>query len=143
MLRNVLLMVKILNDDSFNFSFSGIKSHVNNLVHNASQRGESVNKANVACSFQKAVTEALVSKTRNALRKYGVKNLCVSGGVAASSYIREAITNMCEEEGVKFFIPEKKYCTDNATMIGAAAYTLYKKGEFSDYSVNANSRGDV
>jgi len=99
--KNVVPMPKLLEDGSLNFSFSGIKSHVNNLVHNAKQRGRSVVKEDVACSFQIAVTDSLVSKTRQAIRETGVKYLSIAGGVAASSFIREKLTKMCEEEGVK------------------------------------------
>lgn len=141
--KDVVKMPKLLNDDSFNFSFSGIKSHVNNLVHNAKQRGEKVNKADVACSFQKAVTDSLVSKTLKAILKLNVKNLSIAGGVASNTFIRNALINMCEENGVKVFVPDKKYCTDNATMIGAAAYILYKNNQFSDLSVNASSHEEL
>lgn len=140
---DVIPMPKCLDDNTFNFSFSGIKSHVNNLVHNAKQRGDVIKKEDVACSFQNAVTKSLVSKTRQALRATGVKHLSVAGGVAASSFIREKLIDMCNEEGVEIFIPDKKYCTDNATMIGAAAYMLYKNGEFSDLDVNASSHGEL
>lgn len=140
---DVVPMPKCLDDNTFNFSFSGIKSHVNNLVHNAKQRGDVIKKEDVACSFQNAVTKSLVSKTRQALRATGVKYLSVAGGVAASSFIREKLIDMCNEEGVEIFIPDKKYCTDNATMIGAAAYMLYKNGEFSDLDVNASSHGEL
>lgn len=140
---DVVPMPKCLDDNTFNFSFSGIKSHVNNLVHNAKQRGDVIKKEDVACSFQNAVTKSLVSKTRQALRATGVKHLSVAGGVAASSFIREKLIDMCNEEGVEIFIPDKKYCTDNATMIGAAAYMLYKNGEFSDLDVNASSHGEL
>lgn len=141
--KDVVKMPKLLNDDSFNFSFSGIKSHVNNLVHNAKQRGEEVNKADVACSFQKAVTDSLVSKTLKAILKLNVKNLSIAGGVASNTFIRNALISMCEENGVKVFVPDKKYCTDNATMIGAAAYILYKNDQFSDLSVNASSHEEL
>lgn len=141
--RNIIPMPKLLEDGSLNFSFSGIKSHVNNLVHNAHQRGESIVKEDVACSFQHAVTESLVNKTRQAIEETGVKYLSIAGGVAASSFIREKLKEMCDEEGVEVFIPERKYCTDNATMIGAAAYMLYKNKEFSTLDVNASSHGDL
>lgn len=132
-------MPKILNDDSFNFSFSGIKSHVNNLAHNAEQRHEEINKYNLACSFQNCVTEHLVDKTKKALIKYNLKTLLMSGGVASNSYIRNALKEMCDSIGVKMHVPDKIYCTDNAAMIGAAAYILYKNNKFSDFSVNAKS----
>ena len=132
-------MPQILNDDSFNFSFSGIKSHVNNLVHNAHQRNEEVNKYDVACSFQNCVTSHLVDKTKKALLKYNTKTFLLSGGVAANSFIRNALTNMCDELGVTMYMPEKRYCTDNAAMIGAAATVLYKNNKFSSLSTNAQS----
>ena len=131
------IMPKLLDDESYNFSFSGIKSHINNLVHNASQRGEEVNKADLACSFQNAVTSSLVSKTRKAIENYNVKNFAMCGGVAANSFIRNSLKEMCDEHNVKMYVPEKMYCTDNAAMIGAAAYILYKNNKFADLSLNA------
>ena len=132
-------MPKILNDDSYNFSFSGIKSHVNNLVHNAKQRNEEINKYDLACSFQKCVTNHLVDKTKKALENYNLKTLLLSGGVASNEYIRNSLQEMCNNIGVKMHMPPKKYCTDNAAMIGAAAYILYKNNKFSDLSLNAKS----
>ena len=141
--KDVYPMPDLLKDNSCNFSFSGIKSHVNNLVHNAKQRNEEINKENMACSFQNAVTRSLVEKTRKALKDYNIKNLSIAGGVAANSFIRNAISKMCEEENVKFFMPEKKYCTDNGTMIGAAAYILYKNKKFASLDTNASSHEEL
>ncbi len=132
-------MPKILNDDTFNFSFSGIKSHVNNLYHNANQRNESVNKYNLACSFQNCVTNHLVDKTKKALEKYNLKTLLISGGVASNSFIRNSLKKVCDELNVDMIVPPKIYCTDNAAMIGAAAYILYKNNKFADLSLNAKS----
>ena len=132
-------MPQILNDDSFNFSFSGIKSHINNLVHNEHQRGKEVNKYDIAYSFQNCVTAHLVDKTKKALIKNSIKTLLISGGVASNSFIRESLKTMCEEIGVEMHMPEKKYCTDNAAMIGAAAYVLYKEKKFAPLSTNAQS----
>ena len=132
-------MPNILNDNSFNFSFSGIKSHVNNLVHNEKQRGNEINKYDVACSFQNCVTSHLVDKTKKALEKYNLKTLLISGGVASNSFIRTSLKEMCDSMGVEMHMPEKKYCTDNAAMIGAAAYILYKNKEFAPLSTNAKS----
>ena len=136
-------MPQILNDDSFNFSFSGIKSHINNLVHNEHQRGNEVNKHDLACSFQNCVTSHLVDKTKKALLQYKTKTFLLSGGVAANSFIRTSLMNMCDEIGVNMYMPEKRYCTDNAAMIGAAAYVLYKEKKFSDFSVNAQSHASL
>lgn len=132
-------MPNILNDDSFNFSFSGIKSHINNLVHNERQRGHEVNEYDIASSFQTCVTTHLVDKTKKALLKYNLKTLLISGGVASNSYIRESLKEMCESIGVTMHMPPKKYCTDNAAMIGAAAYVLYKNKKFAPLSTNAQS----
>ncbi len=132
-------MPNILNDESYNFSFSGIKSHINNLVHNEKQRGNEVNKYDIACSFQTSVTNLLVSKTKKALIDKNLKTFIMSGGVASNTYIRESLKSMCDSIGVNMHVPDKKYCTDNATMIGAAAYVLYKEKKFSDLSINAKS----
>ncbi len=137
--KPVYQMPIILNDDSFNFSFSGIKSHVNNIAHNAEQRKEEINKYDLACSFQNCVTEHLVDKTKKALIKYNLKTLLMSGGVASNSYIRNSLKEMCDSIGVEMHVPDKIYCTDNAAMIGAAAFILYKNKKFSDFSVNAKS----
>src|SRR5574344_824537 len=109
-------MPNILNDDSFNFSFSGIKSHINNLVHNEKQRGHEVNEYDIASSFQTCVTSHLVDKTKKALLKYNLNTLLISGGVASNSYIRESLKEMCDSIGVTMHMPPKKYCTDNAAM---------------------------
>ena len=85
----------------------------------------------------------LVRKSENAINHFDVKNFSIAGGVASNSHIREALTKMFERNDVKLFIPDKKYCTDNATMIGAAAYVLYKNNEFSDLDVNASSHEEL
>lgn len=132
-------MPSILNDSSYNFSFSGIKSYINNLVHNEEQRGNKINKNNLASSFQETVTKLLVNKAKSAIINFKVKNLIVVGGVASNSYIREKLSEMSKEIDITMYVPDKKYCTDNATMIGAAAYVLYKDKKFSELSTNAKS----
>ncbi len=136
-------MPTILDDESYNFSFSGIKSHVNNLVHNEHQRGNEINKEDLCRSFQDAVTNHLVSKTKKALLDYNVKYLLIAGGVASNSHIREELSNMCKNINVEMHVPDKKYCTDNATMIGAAAYPLYLKKEFATLDTNAKSNENI
>ena len=130
-------MPNILNDDSFNFSFSGIKSHINNLIHNEKQRGHEVNEYDIASSFQTCVTSHLVDKTKKALLKYNLNTLLISGGVASNSYIRESLKEMCDSIGVTMHMPPKKYCTDNAAMIGVAAYYEYMKGTRHGWDLNA------
>lgn len=117
-----------MDDDSYNFSFSGLKSAVINLVHNEKQRGNQIQSENLAASFQSRVVEILTKKTMRALKEYGVKNLIIAGGVAANSGLRQKFKNLCQQDNINLSIPQFKYCTDNATMIGAAGYYAYKLG---------------
>ena len=128
-----------LDDDSYNFSFSGIKSAVINLAHNEEQRGRLINKADLACSFQNRVVDILSKKTMKALKEYNVKNLIVAGGVSANKGLREKLTELCDENNINLIIPEIKYCTDNAAMIGAAAYYAYQKGNIADLTLKAKA----
>ena len=128
-----------LNDDSYNFSFSGLKSAVINLAHNERQSGNEIIPANMACSFQNRVVEILVKKTMKALKDYNVKNLIVAGGVAANKGLRKGLTEACEKKEINLIIPEMKYCTDNAAMIGAAAYYAYKRGDVAGLDLNAKA----
>lgn len=132
-----------LDDESYNFSFSGLKSAVINLVHNETQRGNDINKEDLACSFQSRVVEILSKKTIKALKEYNVKNLIVAGGVAANSGIRNKLIKLCEENNVNLTIPELKYCTDNATMIGAAGYYAYILGRRSDIDLKAKANSEL
>ena len=117
-----------LNDDTFDFSFSGLKSAVINLVHNEKQRGNEINQKNLATSFQNRVIDILVKKTMHAMTEYNVKNLIVAGGVSANKGLRARLTEECNKNGYGLTVPEMKYCTDNAAMIGAAGYYAYKLG---------------
>jgi len=128
-----------MDDESLNFSYSGLKSYIINLVHNEIQRGNEINKYDLARSFQDVAVDELVRKSRLAIKKYDIKRMIVAGGVSANNYLREELSFMCRELGVHISIPPMKYCTDNATMIGAAAYPLYKSGKFANYSLNAKS----
>lgn len=130
---------KPLDDDSFNFSFSGLKSAVINLVHNETQRGNEIRKADLARSFGDTAVDILSKKTMNALKKYDVRNLVLAGGVSANRWLRNKLTEECEKEGINLIIPEMKYCTDNAAMIGAAGYFAYKLGRRADLSLNAKA----
>lgn len=114
--------------DSLNFSFSGVKTAVVNLVHNSLQRGEELNKADIACSFQECVTDELTTKAARAIKQTGIKQLVVAGGVGANSVLRQKLEKKGEEQNFKVFSPVLKYCTDNAAMIGSAAYYMLKDG---------------
>ncbi len=128
-----------MNDDSYNFSFSGLKSAVINLVHNEEQRGNVINKEDLCASFQDVVVKSLVGKTVKALKEYNINNLIVAGGVAANKGIREALEKESLINGFSFSSPDMKYCTDNATMIAACGYFLYKKGVRANLDLNAKS----
>ncbi len=132
-----------LDDDSYDFSFSGLKSAVVNLVHNEKQRGNEVIPENVAASFQNRVTEILVKKTMKALKEYDVHNLIVAGGVAANKGLRAKLISECEKYGVDLTLPEIKYCTDNAAMIGAAGYYAYQKGRRASLDLNAEASEEL
>lgn len=129
-----------LQDDSYNFSFSGLKSAVINLAHNEEQRGEELRKSDLAASFQKVAVESIVSKVKKAIEEKNIKNVIVAGGVAANNGLREAMQEMTEELGVELSIPPMKYCTDNGTMIAAAGYYAYLDGRRADLTLNSKSQ---
>jgi len=126
-----------LDDDSYNFSFSGIKSAVINVIHNEKQRGNEIRVNDMCCSFQERCVRVLVKKSKRACLEYNIKNFVIAGGVAANSYLKEELSKMCQENNIKFSYPQIKYCTDNAAMIGAAAYYAYKKGIIGNLEQNA------
>ncbi|CAJ1004289.1 tRNA (adenosine(37)-N6)-threonylcarbamoyltransferase complex transferase subunit TsaD [Brevibacillus aydinogluensis] len=125
-----------LEPDSYDFSFSGLKSAVLNTLHNASQRGETIDPADLAASFQDSVTEVLVEKTIRAAKEYKARQVLLAGGVAANRGLRERLQRRCEAEGIALVIPPLSLCTDNAAMIAAAGYIQYQKGQFADLDLN-------
>lgn len=128
-----------LDDETYNFSFSGIKSAIINLSYHEKQKGNVLRKEDLACSFQKRVTSILTKKTMRALKEYQVKNLVVAGGVAASRGLRESLKQACLKEGIHLSVPDLKYCTDNAAMIGAAGYYAYLLGRRAGLDLNAKA----
>ncbi|MBP0726788.1 tRNA (adenosine(37)-N6)-threonylcarbamoyltransferase complex transferase subunit TsaD [Bacillus sp. RG28] len=133
-----------LEEGSYDFSFSGLKSAVINYMHNATQRGEEVKPENVAASFQESVIEVIVTKTIQAAKEYGVKQILLAGGVAANKGLRTTLTNKVEAlEGVELIIPPLSLCTDNAAMIGAAAYIRYQQGKMSSLDLNGSPGLDL
>ncbi|MBL0389352.1 tRNA (adenosine(37)-N6)-threonylcarbamoyltransferase complex transferase subunit TsaD [Tumebacillus sp. ITR2] len=126
-----------IDDESMDFSFSGLKSAVLNTMHNAEQRGEPWKQEDISASFQAAVVEVLVEKTVRAVRKTGVNNVVVAGGVAANRGLRAALAKRAEEVGFSVHFPTFDLCTDNAAMIAAAAFPMYEKGRFHDLDLNA------
>ncbi|QDI92538.1 tRNA (adenosine(37)-N6)-threonylcarbamoyltransferase complex transferase subunit TsaD [Salicibibacter halophilus] len=126
-----------LENGSYDFSFSGLKSSVLNAVHNAGQRGDTVVPENVAASFQASVVDVLVERAQRAVSEYEVEQLIVTGGVAANRALREAMKRSFPSGGnVELIIPPLSLCTDNAAMIGAAANISWKKGERAGYDLN-------
>jgi len=128
-----------LNDDSYNFSFSGLKSAVLNLVNKEKQKNNEIRTNDLAKSFQERVVKVISKKTMKALKDYNVNNLIVCGGVAANTRLREELTKITSENNINISIPSLKYCTDNAAMIGAAAYYAYQKGNIANLYLNAKS----
>jgi len=128
-----------LNDDSYNFSFSGLKSAVINLSHNEEQRGNELNKEDLAASFQEVVVEIISKKVEKAIKEKNIKYFITAGGVAANKGIRESLTKICENANIEYSFPEIKYCTDNAAMIATAGYFYYANNRISTIEINAKS----
>ncbi len=117
------------NKNTLDFSYSGLKTSVINYMHTAAQKGEEVNKADVACSFQKSAVGVMTENVEKALLKTGLKTVVIAGGVASNKHLREEMEKVGEKRGVNVIYPPLKLCTDNAAMIGACAYNLIKEGK--------------
>ena len=126
-----------VDDAPYDFSFSGIKSAVLNYINSANMQGKEINRADVAASFQKAVVDALVSRAVRLAKECGMDKLAIAGGVASNSALRAAIQEECTKNNISFYSPSPVLCTDNAAMIGAAAYYEYIKGILHGYDLNA------
>ncbi len=126
-----------VNDSAYDFSFSGLKSAVLNYINGAKMKGETVNEADIAASFQQAVIDALVGHAMHALDEFGGDKFAIAGGVASNGTLRAAMQEACEKRGVRFYHPSPILCTDNAAMIGAAAYYEYLAGRRDSMSLNA------
>ena len=125
--------------EGYDFSFSGIKTAVINLLHTAQQRGEEVKKADVAASFQQAVVDILTKKAVRAALEQGSGTLALAGGVSANRTLRAALQTACDKAGIRFCCPDFAYCTDNAAMIAAAGYYDMRRGLFSGLDLNAQA----
>lgn len=126
-----------MNDNSLNMSFSGLKSSIINLVHNETQRGNTINKEDLAASFQTVAIDELTRKLSLALKKVNVNQVIIAGGVSANQYLRKEVAKLLENTNIKLLVPSMIYCTDNGAMIGAAAYPLYLKKQFTTLDLNA------
>ena len=133
-------LAKPVNDNTLNFSYSGLKSNVINLVHNYEQRGEKININDLAASFQYIAVDEICRKVEIALKAKQYKMIILAGGVSANKYLRKEIDKLASKYNVRFTVPSMLYCTDNAAMIGAAAYPLFINNKnIADYSLNAIS----
>lgn len=125
--------------EGYDFSFSGLKSAVINTLHNKNQKGEQYNPEDVAASFQASVIDVLTEKTFDALKAYNIHQLLICGGVAANKGLRHKMATLCAEHNIKLMIPPFELCTDNAAMIGAAAYYQFLKEDFATMALNGRS----
>lgn len=126
-----------IEDAPCDFSFSGVKSAVLNYINGCQMKGETYSQADVAASFQKAVTDVLTEHSMQAVRETGLKKFAIAGGVASNSSLRASLEEACRKEGVRFYYPSPIFCTDNAAMIGAAAYYEYLAGTRHGWDLNA------
>ncbi len=128
---------------NFDFSYSGLKTAVINAVHNAEEKGKPLKPEDVACSFQRAAIDVLVQKAVGASDRTGIKTIALCGGVAANGYLREKILSACKKKNIRTVIPEKRYCTDNGSMIAAEGYLQYKIKNFADLTLNASANVEL
>ena len=126
-----------VEDGPYDFSFSGVKSAVLNYINGARMKGETIVEADIAASFQKAVTDVLVEHAMEAVKAFGMDKFAIAGGVASNSTLRGAMKDACEKNGIKFYHPSPIFCTDNAAMIGVAAYYEYMAGVRHGWDLNA------
>ena len=126
-----------IEDEPYDFSFSGLKSAVLNYINGCNMKGIEVVQADVAASFQKAVTDVLVGNAMKAIDEFKMDKFAIAGGVASNGTLREAMREACEKKGVKFYHPSPIFCTDNAAMIGAAAYYDFLAGKRDGLDLNA------
>ena len=140
--KAITLPSPALSGETLDFSFSGIKTATLNYLNSMSQKGETVNAANVAAAYTDKIVKAIVQKAKLALEQSGMKTLVLAGGVAANSHLRAALEKMCKKKNIRLCMPERSLCGDNAAMIAAAGYFAYQKGNFSDTSLNASAADD-
>ena len=140
---NIYKLPKPVDDDTYNFSYSGLKSAIINLVNTEKMKGNEIRKNDLACSFQTVAVNELERKLKKALEETGIKRVVLAGGVSANNYLKEQIEKVCDKYDAKLYKPRMLYCTDNAAMIGAAAYPLYLKKDFKDLSLSPESEAKI
>ena len=124
-------------ENKFDFSFSGLKTAIVNITHNAAQKNEEIDVPVLAATVRQKVCDILIDKTMSAVRKENAKTVVIAGGVSANSELRERMLKKCREEGIKLYFPELKYCGDNAAMVGVQAFYEYKSGNIASLDLNA------
>lgn len=127
----------VVHDAPYDFSFSGLKTAVINLIHNAAQKGEELNKADICASFRYAVVDCLTTNFLKAAEAYNVNRLVIAGGVSANSLLRSVLQKECKNRGYEFYMPEKSLCGDNAAMVGSQGYYEYLSGNVAGTDLNA------
>ena len=132
-----------VDDAAFDFSFSGMKTSVVNLIHNKEQKGEPIDVQNIGASYIHCVVRLLCHNTELAIQRYRPERLVVAGGVSANSFLRRDMQKLCKKHRVKLYFPELKYCGDNAAMIGSQAYYEYENGRIADLKLNAAAVLDI
>ena len=126
-----------VSGSEYDFSFSGLKTAVINLIHNSQQKGTEINKADICASFRYAVVDCLTTNFIKAAEDTGVKKLVIAGGVSANSLLRRTLEDECKKRGFELYMPEKSLCGDNAAMVGAQGYYEYLSGNIADTELNA------
>ena len=128
---------------AFDFSFSGMKTSVVNLIHNKEQKGEPIDVQNIGASYIHCVVRLLCHNTELAIQQYHPARLVVAGGVSANSFLRRDMAKLCKKHRVRLYFPELKYCGDNAAMIGSQAFYEYQNGHIADLKLNAAAVLDI
>ena len=133
--KNTYKLPKTKFENSYDFSFSGIKTAVINIAH---KEGDKLSKADMACSFETSIAEVLVDHTISLMKEKGLKIVTLAGGVSANTYLRQLLIKTCNENNFKCYVPEFKYCTDNAAMIASSAYYKFTEGNKEDFNITNN-----
>ncbi len=132
-----------VDDNEFDFSFSGLKTSVINLVHTLEQRGEQLNVPDIGASYMHTVVSSLCDRTERAFKILSPGRMVIAGGVSANSFLRRGMKELCERYRIPLYMPELKYCGDNAAMVGAQAFYEYKAGNIADLKLNATAALDI
>ena len=127
------------SENHYDFSFSGLKTAMINIINKFNQKGETLPKEDLSASFRKSVVDCLVGNFILAAKNYGYKKLAVAGGVSANSLLRATLSEECKKLGFEFFTPDLKYCGDNAAMVGSQGYYEFLKGKTAGLSLNAKA----